>query len=66
MQLTKTINGKKFMWDGNILPDEKPAQEIAKKYKDDGFETEVNLEDGKYFVFTRRIVKEVIVEGNQI
>ena len=63
MELAKIINGKKFMWDGNDYPDKESASETAQKYKNDGFETEVFEEGNKYFVFTRRVVKEVVVEG---
>jgi hypothetical protein len=63
MQLSRTINKKKFMWDGKEYPDEKSAVDIAEKYKEDGFETEVFEEDKKYYVFTRRVVEEVVVEG---
>jgi hypothetical protein len=63
MQLSRTINKKKFMWDGKEYPDEKSAVDIAGKYKKDGFETEVLEEDKKYYVFTRRVVEEVVVEG---
>lgn len=63
MQLAKIINEKKFMWDGKDYPDKKSALDTAQKYKNDGFETEVIEEEGKYFVFTRRVVKEIVVEG---
>jgi hypothetical protein len=63
MQLAKIINGKKFMWDGKDYPDEKSALGIAQEYKNNGFETEVLEEKQKYYVFTRRVVKEVVVEG---
>ena len=64
MESVKIINGKKFMWDGNEYPDRENASEIAQKYKNDGFETEVLEEGNKYFVFTRRVVKEVVIEGS--
>jgi len=63
MELAKIINGKKFMWDGNDYPDEKSVLETAQKYKNDEFETEVFEEEQKYYVFTRRVVEEVVVEG---
>ena len=66
MEAVKIINGKKFMWDGNEYPDKENASEIAQKYKNDGFETEVLEEGNKYFVFTRRVVKEVVIEGSPI
>ena len=63
MDLARLINKKKFMWDGKEYPDEKNATDVAQKYKKDGFETEVLEEDKKYYVFTRRVVEEVVVEG---
>jgi hypothetical protein len=63
MELARVISGKKFMWDGNTYTNEKEGGEIAQKYKDDGFEVEMVEEDGEYFLFTRRVVTEVVVEG---
>ncbi len=63
MDLSKIINGKKFMWDGAEYTDKKTAIDIEKKYKDDGFETEIIQEGDKYYIFTRRVVKEIIIEG---
>ena len=63
MQLAKIINGKKFMWDGKDYPDKKSALDTVQEYKNNGFETEVLEEKQKYYVFTRRVVEEVVVEG---
>lgn len=63
MQLARIINGKKFMWDGKDYPDKKSALGIVQEYKNNGFETEVLEEKQKYYVFNRRVVKEVVVEG---
>jgi len=66
MQLSRIFDGKKFIWDGSTYNDEKSAFEISQKYESDGFETKVINEEDKYFVFSRRIVKEIIVEGQPI
>jgi len=63
MELAQTFNGKKFMWDGKVYTNEKERRYIAKKYKDDGFEVELVEKGNQCFLFTRRVVKEVIVEG---
>jgi len=63
MELARVFDGKKFMWDGRIYTNEKERREIAQKYQDDGFEVEMVEEGGEYFLFTRRVVKEVVVEG---
>jgi len=54
------------MWDGAVYTNEKERREIGQKYQDDGFEVEMIEEGGEYFLFTRRVVKEVIVEGTPI
>jgi hypothetical protein len=66
MELARTFDSKKYMWDKATYEEKKSADEAAKKYKGDGFETEEIQEEGKYFVFSRRVVKEVVVEGQPI
>ena len=51
------------MWDGGTYSDEKSAKETAQNYEKDGFETEVLKEEDNFFVFSRRVVEEVVVEG---
>ncbi|MFC2159917.1 hypothetical protein ACFLQS_04285 [Actinomycetota bacterium] len=63
MDLARIIKGKKFMWDGGTFPDEESAKETAQKYKENGFETEVVKEEDNFFIFSRRVVEEVVVEG---
>ena len=63
MELARVFNGKKFMWDGKVYTNEKERGEIGQKYKDDGFEVELVEEENQYFLFTRRVVTEVVVEG---
>ena len=66
MDLARIFDGKKFMWDGKAYTNENERREIAQKYKDDGFEVEMVEESGEYFLFTRRVVTEVVVEGTPI
>jgi len=56
------IDGKKFMWDKGNYSTEIEAKEKIKKYEKDGFETRLVEEDGKYLVYTRRVVTEIILE----
>lgn len=51
------------MWDGKIYESEDEAHRIAHEYRANNFEVEVLSEEGRYFVYTRRVVKEVVVEG---
>jgi len=57
------INSKKFMWDGVVYESEKEAQDTMQKYKDDNFEVEMKEEEGKHLLYTRRVVTEIVVEG---
>ena len=66
MELAQIFSGKKFMWDGKTYTNEKETGDISQKYKDDGFEVELVEEDNQYFLFTRRVVTEVVVEGQPI
>lgn len=54
---------KKFIWDGVEYPSKESAMEKAKKYKNDGFEIETLEEGGKTYLYTRRLVKEMILKS---
>ena len=54
------------MWDGKTYQNQKEAKEVGQKYKSGGFDVELVEEGGEYFLFTRRVVKEVVVEGKPI
>lgn len=66
MELARTFGGKKFMCDGRVYEDRREAEEVSQKYKGNGFEVELIEEDGQWFLFTRRVVTEVVVEGKPI
>ena len=53
----------KFMWDGEIYESAAEAEGKKKEYEGKEFEVRVFEKEGKHLVYTRRVVKEVIVEG---
>jgi len=59
----KMIESKKYMWDGETYENENLAQETKAKYEENGFETQLIAEEGQYFVYTRRVVTEIVIEG---
>jgi hypothetical protein len=59
----RIINGKKFMWDGAVYESKEKAQEVMEKYKKDNFEVEFIEEEKQYLVYTRRVVKEIVLDG---
>ena len=60
---SKIIDGRKVMWDGVEYETEKEAQDVKKTYEDDNFEVELVEEEGKYLLYTRRVVTEIVLEG---
>jgi hypothetical protein len=57
------IDRRKFMWDGEAYASPAAAEAKKKDYETQGFETQLVEEEGKAFVYTRRVVKEIVIEG---
>jgi len=51
------------MWDGVVYESKEKAQEVMEKYKKDNFEVEFIEEEKQYLVYTRRVVKEIVLDG---
>lgn len=51
------------MWDNVIHESKKEAQDLMEKYKKNDFEVELIEEEKKYLLYTRRVVTEIVVEG---
>jgi hypothetical protein len=56
------FEGKKYMWDGEEYENEKQAGSVEKEYSEKGFEVQSYKEDGKVYLYTRRIVTEIVLE----
>ena len=63
MENVKFFDGKKFMWDGRTYISESEAINIKAEYEKNNFETRIESEEDNYFLLTRRVVTEVVVEG---
>lgn len=63
MENVKFFDGKKFMWDGIVYDTEDKAREMMNSYIKQEFETRMIEQEGKFLLYTRRVVKEVVVEG---
>jgi len=55
------IEGKKYMWDGVEFPSKEAVLDALQNYKKEGFEVETQEEGEKLFLYTRKVVKEVVV-----
>jgi hypothetical protein len=60
----KVIEGYKWMWDGAEYEEEAKAKEAEDGYTKENFETQIFEEEGKWLVYMRRVVTEVVVEGD--
>ncbi|MHC4559981.1 MAG: hypothetical protein ACYTFW_25830 [Planctomycetota bacterium] len=58
------FEGKKFLWDGEEYDSPKKAKSVEKEYSEKGFEVQTWSEDDKVFLYTRRIVTEVVVDNS--
>jgi hypothetical protein len=59
--LTITTEGKKFMWDGRVFVTREESLQQAEAYRKDNFEARTVEQDGKFLVYSRRVVKELVV-----
>ncbi len=63
-KLAELFDGKKFMWDGKIYETREDAAKVSEEYKKNNFEVEIiKNEEEKYLVYSRRVVKEIIIDG---
>ena len=51
------------MWDNVVYETKKEVQDVEKKYREDGFEVELVEEEGKPLLYTRKVVTEIVIEG---
>jgi hypothetical protein len=57
--------GKKYMWDGREYLDGNAAKEQIVKYMTDKFDAVLNEEGGKFYLYTRRVITDIVLEGGQ-
>ena len=54
---------KKFMWDGESYDSRERADAVRSDYETAGFEVRLVENESKFFVYTRRVVTEIVLEG---
>ena len=57
------FEGHKFMWDGEVYPSRDEAEAKREEYAGNDFETQLVEDQDQFLVYTRRVVTEVVVEG---
>jgi hypothetical protein len=58
---TRYFDGKKFLWDGRTYETIEGTEKAEQDYQKSSFETQLVQEEGKCLLYTRKVVKEVIV-----
>ena len=56
-------DGDKYMWDGESHTTRDEAEAKAKEYADNDFETLIIESEGAFLVYSRRVVTEIVLEG---
>jgi hypothetical protein len=62
--LAMISDGKKFMWDGQHYDSEESALVAERSYRNDNFEVRLVQREGNYLLYTRRVVKEIVVAAS--
>ncbi len=63
MDRSRRFDGVKFLWDGIESATEKEAQARRQDYESRGFQTRVVTEEGKVYVFTRRVAQALLASA---
>ena len=63
MDISRKFDGKKFMWDGADYKDDAEAGKALETYKGSGYEAIQIQEGGEFYIFTRKLVTEIKLEG---
>jgi len=54
---------EKFMWDGAIYETKEEAEKRKAEYEASKFQVQLFDQEGKYLLYTRRVVTEIVLEG---
>jgi len=56
-------DSRKFMGDGEIYESHQDAEAKKNEYEGNNFEVRIVEEGGQHYIYTRRVVTEIIIEG---
>ncbi len=57
------VDGAKFMWDKGSHATREEAEAVAATYAENDFETQIIESEGAFYVYTRRVVTEIVLDG---
>ncbi len=54
---------EKYMWDGAVYETQDDAEKRKSEYESNKFQVQLFEQEGKYLLYTRRVVTEIVLEG---
>jgi len=63
VEMVRYDGNSKFMWDGELYQDRDSLEAKKGEYEGNGFEARVFEQEGNFILYTRRVVKEIILDG---
>lgn len=63
VEQVRFVDKDKYMWDGAIYDTEEEANNKKTEYEENDFQVQLVEQEGKYLLYTRRVVTEIVLEG---
>lgn len=57
------VDKDKYLWDGAIYETREEAEAKKGEYEANNFQTQLFEQEGKFLVYSRRVVTEIVLEG---
>lgn len=57
------VEKEKYMWDGTTYESQEEANNKKTEYEANNFQVQLVEQEGKYLLYTRRVVTEIVLEG---
>jgi hypothetical protein len=63
VEQARYVDTEKYMWDGAVYDTEEEAKQKKSEYEENEFQVQLVQQEGKYLLYTRRVVTEIVLEG---
>jgi hypothetical protein len=63
VESVRYVDKDKYMWDGAIYETREEAEGKKTQYEANNFQTQLFEQEGKYVLYSRRVVTEIVLEG---
>ena len=63
VEQARYVDKDKYMWDGAIYDTEEEAKSKQAEYEANEFQVQLVEQEGKYLLYTRIVVTEIVLEG---